>query len=268
MKNAFINPLVLILLSSSAFYAAAQDKLIRVGFNPGPYKEQFEKGVAPYLIKKGYKVEYKDFSDGIQVNDAVARGNIEANIMQHPVYLASVNERLGIDNTGIVQVPTPPMGLYSGKIKQLATPTPGTTISVPNQASNEYRAALVLQQLGWIKIAADSDPATFSQRNITENPYKIVFKEMDNAQQVRALPDVDYGLIQGNFAVSNGMKLASALKLEDATSKFINVVTVAGKNKDAQFAKDIIAGYHSAEFKQYILGHQQYSGYLFPDYLQ
>jgi len=268
MKKPVLLGVVVALLSTSSFLANAQDKLIRVGFNPGPYKEQFEKGVAPYLIKKGYKVEYKDFSDGIQVNDAVARGNIEANIMQHPVYLQSVNERLGIDNTGIVQVPTPPMGLYAGKIKQLAIPKPGTTISVPNQAANEYRAALVLQSLGWIKIADNSDAATFSQRNITENPYKIVLKEMDNAQQVRALPDVDYGLIQGNFAVSNGIKLDSALKLESASSKFINVVTVAGKNKQAEFAKDIIAGYHSAEFKQYILGHEQYKGYLFPDYLK
>ncbi len=60
--------------------------------------------------------------------------------------------------------------------------------------------------------------------------------------------DVDYGLIQGNFAVSSGMSPTSALKLEAATSHF-NVVTVAGKNQKAQFAKDIIDGYHSAEFK-------------------
>ncbi len=66
--------------------------------------------------------------------------------MQHPVYLKSVNERLGIDNIGIVQVPTPPMGLYSNKVKQLSTPAAGTTVSVPNQPSNEYRAALVLQK--------------------------------------------------------------------------------------------------------------------------
>lgn len=80
---------------------------------PGRIKNNL-KGVAPYLLSKGYKIEYKDFSDGIQVNDAVARGDIEANIMQHPVYLKAINERLGIDNVGIVQVPTPPMGLYGG----------------------------------------------------------------------------------------------------------------------------------------------------------
>lgn len=270
MRRSLISGLVVALLSSAVVIstAHADDKLIRVGFNPGPYKEQFQKGVAPFLIKKGYKVEYKDFSDGIQVNDAVARGNIEANIMQHPVYLKSVNERLGIDNVGIVQVPTPPMGLYAGKLNTLDTPKPGTVISVPNQAPNEYRALLVLQSLGWVKLKADIDPATFSQKAISENPYKIVLKEMDNAQQVRALPDVDFGLIQGNFAVSSGMKLSSALKLETPTSQFINVVTVAGKNKDAQFAKDIVAGYHSAEFKTYITSHSQYEGYLQPSYFK
>ena len=130
------------------------------------------------------------------------------------------------------------------------------------------RAALLLQDLGWIKIAPNVDPATFSQKNISDNPYKIQFKEMDNAQQVRALPDVDYGAIQGNFAVSSGMKLHSALRLENPTTGFINVVTVAGKNQASAFAKDIIAGYHSAGFKQYILGDSQYSGYLLPSYLQ
>jgi D-methionine transport system substrate-binding protein len=268
MNRPVILGVIFAVLSTSSSLALAENKIIRVGFNPGPYKEQFEKGVVPFLKAKGYTVEFKDFSDGIQVNDAVARGNIDANIMQHPVYLKSVNERLGIDNIGIVQVPTPPMGLYSNKVKQLSTPAAGTTVSVPNQPSNEYRAALVLQSLGWIKVDPKSDPATFSQRNINENPYKIVLKEMDNAQQVRALPDVDYGLIQGNFAVSSGIKLSSALKLEDPTSNFINVVTIAGKNKDAQFAKDIVAGYHSAAFKQYILAQQQYNGYLLPDYLK
>lgn len=270
MRKSLIGGLIFTLLSSSVIFSAAQadDKKIRVGFNPGPYKEQFQKGIEPYLNKHGYTVEYKDFSDGVQVNDAVSRGSIEANIMQHPVYLKSVNERLGIDNIGIVQVPTPPMGLYSEKVKALETPKEGTVISIPNQAPNAYRAALVLQGLGWVKIRPDSDPATFSQRFISENPYKIVLKEMDNAQQVRALPDVDFGLIQGNFAVSSGMKLDSALELEKPTSQFVNVVTIAGKNKDADFAKALITAYQSDEFKNYIRTNPQYAGYMLPDYFQ
>ena len=108
MNKSVARGIALALLSATSFYAAADAHLIRVGFNPGPYKEQFEKGVAPYLLSKGYKIEYKDFSDGIQVNDAVARGDIEANIMQHPVYLKAINERLGIDNVGICLLYTSP----------------------------------------------------------------------------------------------------------------------------------------------------------------
>ena len=78
MRRSLISGLVVALLSSAVVIstAHADDKLIRGGFNPGPYKEQFQNCVAPVLIQTGYKVEYKDFSDGIQVNDAVVRGNI------------------------------------------------------------------------------------------------------------------------------------------------------------------------------------------------
>ncbi|CFQ53688.1 methionine ABC transporter substrate-binding protein [Yersinia aleksiciae] len=260
-------PLLSLIILTSLNAHSEEQKLIKLGFNPGPYKEQFEKGVAPYLINKGYRIEYKDFNDGIQVNNAVSTGEIDGNIMQHPIYLQAINDRLRIDNTGIVQVPTPPMGLYSNQHQKEDKPKDGAWISVPNQPSNEYRAALLLQSIGWIKLKERIDPATFSQKDIAENPYHLVIKEMDNAQQVRALPDVDFGAIQGNFAVSNGIKLTSALQLEKPTTQFVNVVTVAGKNKDAEFAKDIIAGYHSPEFKKYILENEKYSGYMLPDYL-
>ena len=62
MNKSVALGMTLALLSATSFYAAADEHLIRVGFNPGPYKEQFEKGVAPYLLSKGYKIEYKDFT--------------------------------------------------------------------------------------------------------------------------------------------------------------------------------------------------------------
>ncbi|MEQ4530663.1 MAG: methionine-binding protein, partial [Mixta sp.] len=60
LKSIFQGTILTLLLSTVAH--ADNNKIIRVGFNPGPYKEQFQKGVAPFLIKKGYQIEYKDFS--------------------------------------------------------------------------------------------------------------------------------------------------------------------------------------------------------------
>jgi D-methionine transport system substrate-binding protein len=86
-----------------------------VGFVPGPYIDEFKVGVAPELQKKGYRIRYVEFSTGLEANNAVFKGEIDANVMQHTVFLNSYNERQKTDLVGIVHVPTPPMGLYSKK---------------------------------------------------------------------------------------------------------------------------------------------------------
>ncbi len=104
---------------------------LRVGFVPGPYADEFKAGVEPQLRKKGYAIKYVEFSTGLEANQAVYRGEIVADVMQHEVYLKSCNERNGTDLVGVVQVPTPPMGLYSKKHRTLAEVKPGARVAVP-----------------------------------------------------------------------------------------------------------------------------------------
>src|SRR5215471_9168383 len=104
---------------------------LKVGFVPGPYIDEFKAGVEPELKKKGYSVRYFEFSTGLEANNAVFKGDIDADVMQHTVFLDSYNERQETDLVGIVHVPTPPMGLYSKK-HALGTPIkPGSTVAVP-----------------------------------------------------------------------------------------------------------------------------------------
>jgi D-methionine transport system substrate-binding protein len=118
---------------------------LKVGFVPGPYIDEFKVGVAPELQKKGYRVRYVEFSTGLEANNAVFKGEIDANVMQHTVFLDSYNERQKTDLVGIVHVPTPPMGLYSKK-HQLGTPIkPGATVAVPNDPVNLQRALWILR---------------------------------------------------------------------------------------------------------------------------
>src|SRR5450830_1908237 len=99
--------------------AAPQKPELSVGFVPGPYIDEFKIGVQPELEKKGYKIKYYEFSTGLEANSAVFKGDIDANVMQHSVFLKSYNDRNKTDLVGIVQVPTPPMGLYSKKHRSL-----------------------------------------------------------------------------------------------------------------------------------------------------
>jgi D-methionine transport system substrate-binding protein len=122
-------------LRSTTGQAGAQD-----GLRSRSLIDEFKAGVEPELKKKGYFVRYFEFSTGLEANNAVFKGDIDANVMQHTVFLNSYNERQKTDLIGIVHVPTPPMGLHSKK-HALGTPIKaGSTVAVPNDPVNLQRA--------------------------------------------------------------------------------------------------------------------------------
>jgi D-methionine transport system substrate-binding protein len=77
---------------------------LKVGFVPGPYIDEFKAGVAPELQKKGYRIRYVEFSTGLEANNAVFKNEIDANVMQHTIFLNSYNDRQQTDLVGIVHV--------------------------------------------------------------------------------------------------------------------------------------------------------------------
>jgi D-methionine transport system substrate-binding protein len=240
---------------------------LRVGFVPGPYIDEFKVGVAPELQKKGYRIRYIEFSTGLEANNAVFKGEIEANVMQHTIFLNSYNERQKTDLVGIVHVPTPPMGLYSKK-HPLGTPIKaGSTVAVPNDPVNLQRALWVLRDLGLIEIR-DSKPIDVTELDVIKNPGGIKIVPLEAAQAPRALDDVDFAAVQGNFAIYSGLKLTNAFALEKMTTPYINVVAVKRGNAENPWAQDIVAGYKSQTFKTAILSDRFYEGFALPDYMK
>ncbi|WP_398500696.1 MetQ/NlpA family ABC transporter substrate-binding protein, partial [Variovorax sp.] len=105
-----------------------------------------------------------------------------------------------------------------------------------------------------------------SERDIASNPKRLKLVPLDAAQAPRSLADADLAAVQGNFAVASGLKLTEALKLEDMTLPYVNVVAVKRGNENAKFAKDIVAAYQSAEFQRVFLANPVWAGYRLPDY--
>lgn len=248
--------------------AGAEKTEIKIGFNPGPYLEMFQGGIQPILEAEGFSVETIDFTDGIVVNVAVADGEIDANIMQHPVYMEFVNAQEGIDNAALVQIPTPRMGLFGGKKSSLDEVADGSTITVPNAPSNLYRGLLILRDVGWIDFEDVEDPNTADLSIITDNPYNLNITPIENAQQVPALQDVDYSTIQGNFIIAGGLDYNDALAVEDQPIEFSNVVTVRADDVDSEWAQAIKAAYESPEFIEYITADAQYDGFNLPSWFE
>ena len=90
-------------------------------------------------------------------------------------------------------------------------------VAVPNDATNEGRALLLMQDQGLITLK-DGVGLTATVRDIKDNPKKLRIEEIEAAQLVRALPDVDIAIINGNYAILGGLKVADALAVEAADS--------------------------------------------------
>ena len=124
----------------------------------------------------------------------------------------------------------------------------GIKIAVPNDATNEGRALLLLQAYGLIKVDENAG-ITATVANITENPLNIEFVEVEAALVPNALPDVDYATINGNYALA--AQLPAALLYENAESPYVNVVSVNAADAESDKAKALAAAILSQQVKDY-----------------
>ncbi len=128
----------------------------------------------------------------------------------------------------------------------------GIKIAVPNDPTNEGRALLLLEANGYIKL----DPAagvTATAANVIENPLGIEFVEVEAAMVPNVLPDVDYAIINNNFALDFGLNpVADSLLIESAESPYANVLCVNAGNETSDAAKALAAALNSQKVADYI----------------
>ena len=254
-------------LALAASFAHARDpKDITIGTSAGPYADQIKLGIKPILEKQGYKVKLVEFNDYIQPNFALAEGSLDANVFQHIVYLKKFALEHKLALTDLITIPTAPIAIYSKKHKTLDDVKEGTTVGLPNDPTNQARALVLLDQLGWIKLRASFDPVRASEKDIAVNTKKIKLLPLEAAQLPRSLGDTDYSFINGNYALASGLKLTEALVAEKISPNYINLVAIRTADKDKQFAKDLAAAYRSREFLD--ITNKHFAGYSKPDYQQ
>ena len=131
-------------------------------------------------------------------------------------------------------------------------------IAVPNDTTNEARALLLLDTLGYIKVDPDAGIQA-TVLDITENPHNITFREVEAAQIPRILQDVDYGIINSNYAIEAGINpVADSLAMEGSASAYVNILCVKEGNETSDAAKALAAALESQQVADYIA--QTYDG--------
>jgi len=156
----------------------AQDKSsIKVGIISGE-DEDVWRVVTAEAAKKGLTIETVVFNDYTQPNEALERGEIDANAFQHQPYLDNQIKTQGYHIVPVGFTAVWPIGLYSKKHASVAELPEGAVVGVPNDPSNEGRALHVLQNEGLIKLK-DGTGILATIADIEENPRKIEIKELD-----------------------------------------------------------------------------------------
>lgn len=227
-------------------------KEIVYGKSQGPYTELFEAAIVPILEKEGYTVNGVDFSDLQTADIGLNDGDVDVNVEQHIAYMENFNANYNADLVALSPIPTVPAGVYSAKYKSVDEIPDGAKVAVPNDASNTARCYLMLQKIGWIKLADDVDPSAVTQDDIVENPHNIEFTEMKSLTIPAAIQDFDYVAITGSVVDNAGIDPSTALATEDIQDHLVLQVVVKEENRDAEWAKAIVDAYHSDEFKQYM----------------
>lgn len=247
--------------AASSANNGAEKKEIVFGTTVGDFGDMVKDQIQPALEKKGYTVKLVEFTDYVRPNLALAEGELDINIFQHKPYLDDFKKEHNLDITEAFQVPTAPLGLYPGKLKSLEEVKDGSTVSAPNDPSNFARALVMLNELGWIKLKDGINPLTASKADIAENLKNIKIVELEAAQLPRSRADVDFAVVNGNYAISSGMKLTEAL-FQEPSFAYVNWSAVKTADKDSQWLKDVTEAYNSDAFKAY--AHKRFEGYKYP----
>lgn len=134
----------------------------------------------------------------------------------------------------------------------------GLTIAVPNDATNEARALLLLEEKGYITLREGAG-ITATVRDIAENPHNIQFKEVEAAQLPNTLKDVDYAIINSNYAIEAKLNpVEDSLAIEGSSSAYSNILAVKEGQENSDAVKALKAALESRQVADFIA--QKYSG--------
>ena len=235
----------------------SSSKTVKVGVMTFSDTEKARWDKIKELVGDKANIEFTEFTDYTQPNEAVANKEIDINAFQHYNFLENWNKENKQNLVAIADTYLAPIRLYSDKVKKVKSIPKNGTIAIPNDATNESRALYLLQSAGLIKLnVSGTEIATVA--NITKNPKNLNIQELDASQTARSLKDVDAAVINNTYIEQANLTTDDAIYVEksDKNSKqWVNVIA-ARKNwknqKNAAAIQAIIDAYHTDEVKKVI----------------
>lgn len=231
--------------------AHAATKTLKVGVTAGLHAEILRQAL-PIAKKNGLDIKVIEFQDYVSPNEALAHGDLDANIFQTLSYLKLMNKQHNYGLAPVGKSITEPLTFYSKKYTNLSQLPTGAKIGIPNDPSTEGRSLFVLEQAGLIKLKAGVGREG-SPLDVISNPKKLKFVELDPAQTPRSLDDLDAAAVNGNYAYISGLtKTRKGILVEKPGPEYVNYIVVREKDKNADWVKTLVKSYQDPSVRAYI----------------
>ena len=244
---------------------AASSKTVTVGVVGDTSRELWQDIGQRAQKKYGITIKLKEFNDYVKPNQALVDGSLDLNAFQTKIFFDDQNKKMGNKLQSIGKTVIVPMRLYSLKADKISEIKKGSTIAVPNDATNEARALNVLVQAKLIKYNKQvTDPTA---KDITYNPKNLKIKEVDAGQAVSSLQTADAAVINGNFAHDANLKDKNILltqNLKKNVSPYINLIAARKSEANKKVYNQIVKLYQTKETKAEIkklFGNSQYAAW-------
>jgi D-methionine transport system substrate-binding protein len=236
---------------------------LTVGASPAPHAEILE-FVKPALAEAGYDLVIQEFTDYVIPNTALQAGELDANYFQHVPYMTTFNSEKGTDLASAGAIHFEPLGIYAGRSDDLGNIADGAEIGVPADTSNEARALQLLAAQGLITLR-EGVGLEATPRDIVDNPKQLSFFESEAALLPRVLNDVDFAVINGNYAIDAGIMdkiVATEGSDSEGALRFGNVIAVKSGDENNPGIQALVKALTTEETRQFIL--DKYGGYVVP----
>ena len=261
--TAILFILVLALSLASCGKSSSGTTVLKVGATPSPHAEILE-FVKDDLAKQGIDLQVVEFDDYVLPNTGTEDGSLDANYFQHTPYLEDFNATRGTHLVSVAIIHYEPLGIYAGKSNSLDVAN-GAVIAVPNDATNEARALLLLEANGLITLEPNAG-LNATVLDIKDNPKNIKIEEIEAAQLTAHLKDVDLAVINGNYAVQAGLSAKDAIAAEgkdsEAAQLYGNVLVVKEGNEKNPAVLALADALRTDKVKKFI--EDNYDGIVVP----
>jgi D-methionine transport system substrate-binding protein len=202
-----------------------------------PYWADYKKAAKA----EGINVKIIDFTEYTQPNPALDAGELDLNQFQHIVYLADYNVANDKNLVPVGSTAIYPLGLYSKKYDSAADIPDGSTVAVPDDASNQARGLLILQSAGLIKLK--SGGTIFSDlSDVDTSASRVKVKDLSADITATSLDDLSGAIINNDFVEKAGLTFKDAIAQDDPADPnslpYVNVFAARAEDKDnATYAK-------------------------------